>query len=77
MPPDPIPLRTLTVLLNYGRVISDPRFMGVRLMKSSLANPTMIGRMKVNYAQFLKDVPRTAKYVYHPLMRTTPAFADR
>jgi len=33
MEPEPIPLRTLIVLLSYELVISDPRYKGVRLMK--------------------------------------------
>jgi hypothetical protein len=32
---DPIPLRAFTVLLNYERMISDPRFKDVKLLKSS------------------------------------------
>jgi hypothetical protein len=62
---EPIPLRTLTVLLNYERVISDPRFKDVRLMSSSIADPGMIDRMKVNYSDFLKSVPKTVEYVYY------------
>ncbi len=63
MEPEPIPLRTLTVLLNYERVISDPRFKGVQLMKSSLADPGMIDRAKVNYASLLSSVPKTTVYL--------------
>lgn len=36
----PIPLRTLTVLLNYERMVSDPRFQGERILESSLASPS-------------------------------------
>lgn len=38
---EPIPLRTLTLLLNYERIISDPRFHDVRLIATSLADPNM------------------------------------
>lgn len=42
---EPIPLCTLTVLLNYERMISDPRFKGERLMNISIVDPPMVQRM--------------------------------
>jgi hypothetical protein len=39
---EPIPLRTLIVLLNYERMISNPLFEGVRLLQSTLTEPTLI-----------------------------------
>ncbi len=43
---EPIPLRTLTVLLNYERMISDPRFKDVKLVISSLADPSIVNSGK-------------------------------
>jgi hypothetical protein len=42
---EPIPLRALTVLLNYERMISDPRFKGERLMNWSIVDPPMVQRI--------------------------------
>jgi hypothetical protein len=41
---EPIPLRTLTVLLNYERYVSDPRFQGIKLHLSTLTDPDSIER---------------------------------
>ncbi|TVY58054.1 hypothetical protein LSUE1_G009562 [Lachnellula suecica] len=41
---EPIPLRTLTVLLNYERLVSDPRFKDQELVVSSIADPSVISR---------------------------------
>ncbi|KAE9376045.1 hypothetical protein N431DRAFT_543395 [Stipitochalara longipes BDJ] len=58
---EPIPLRALTVLLNYEFVISDPRFFNVKLVKSSLADPAMITRLRANpsFAEAFRGVPNT------------------
>ncbi|CAG8962200.1 hypothetical protein HYFRA_00005252 [Hymenoscyphus fraxineus] len=42
---EPIDLRKLTTLLNYERVTSDPRFQGVKLGSSSIADPKMIQQL--------------------------------
>lgn len=62
MEPEPIPLRTLTVLLNYERVISDPRFKGYRLSKSSLTAPDLIISMKWANAAHFKGLPKSIGY---------------
>jgi len=61
---EPIPLRTLTVLLNYERVISNTRFTGVRLMNSSFADPQMVTHMHNNFPQAFATVPGTIQYVF-------------
>jgi hypothetical protein len=38
---EPIPLRTLTMLLNYERMTSDPRFEGTYLYDTSFVNPRL------------------------------------
>jgi hypothetical protein len=43
---EPIPLRTLATLLSYERLNSDPRFAGTLLLKSSIADTTLIPRIK-------------------------------
>jgi hypothetical protein len=63
---EPIPLRTLTVLLNYERVISDPRFMDAKLVKSSVADPTLIDRVRVNYSGTFTKEPLTIEYIKGP-----------
>ncbi|TVY32412.1 hypothetical protein LSUB1_G008066 [Lachnellula subtilissima] len=42
---EPIPLRTLTLLLNYERAVSDPRFVGMRLLESTEADPSLPRRL--------------------------------
>lgn len=51
---EPIPLRTLTVLLNYERLISDPRFENERLDVSSLSDPEVV--RNVQSSPFYLDV---------------------
>lgn len=39
---DPIPLRTLTLLLNYERITSNPQYQGTYLLKSSFADASVL-----------------------------------
>lgn len=39
---EPIPLRGLTVLLNYERTVSDPRFEGTLLLNSSIVDTSLL-----------------------------------
>lgn len=54
---EPIPLRTLTTLLNYERMISDPRFHGHKLWRSSLKDGGLVDRTKVSVASILENLP--------------------
>ncbi|XMA09495.1 hypothetical protein WAI453_002286 [Rhynchosporium graminicola] len=46
--PEPIPLRAITLLINYERMISDPRYKGLKLGGTSRGDPQMItGVMKI------------------------------
>ncbi len=56
---EPIPLWSLTVLLNYESMASDPRFEGLRLLQSTTADPTMIQRIMARYSSYLKNEPIT------------------
>jgi hypothetical protein len=60
---DPIPLRALTVLLNYERMISDPRFKDVKLWKSSTADRGLVGRVRLDTPSPFENVPSTIEYV--------------
>ncbi|PMD17196.1 hypothetical protein NA56DRAFT_648917 [Hyaloscypha hepaticicola] len=63
----PIPLRTLTILLNYERCISDPRFLGCKLFNSSFAEPTIIDDMasdKLMHQMVLASKPASVKQVH-------------
>lgn len=59
IPPQPIPLRTLTVLLNYERMISDPKFRGTCLIESSEAVGTTVYRFMENYPLLFYTDPRS------------------
>ena len=60
---EPIPLRTLTLLLNYERAVSDPRFVGMRLLESTEADPSLPRRLiKETNLDFLSG-PSTTLYV--------------
>lgn len=43
---EPIPLRSLTVVLKYELMTCDPRFDGMRLSKASAADPTLLATIK-------------------------------
>ena len=43
--PTPIPLRTLTTLLNYERCIADGRFRGCKLLSSTFSDPNLTDSM--------------------------------
>ena len=64
---EPIPLRDLMVLLNYERMISDPRFFGTSLVASSLADPRLgaVGRATYNQLKPFGEIttPETIEYV--------------
>jgi hypothetical protein len=51
--PEPIPLRTLTTLLNYERCRSDPRFQGIKLLHSTFADPTLTNQLSPEMRQLL------------------------
>ena len=52
--PEPIPLRTLTTLLNYERCRSDPRFKGVKQLHSPFADPTLANQISPEMRQLLQ-----------------------
>lgn len=56
---EPIPLRTLTTLLNYEKMISDPVFMNTKLFQSSLADPGFVNRGMINYPSLFEVEPAT------------------
>jgi hypothetical protein len=74
---EPIPLRTLTVLLNYERMISDPRFEGVALHSSSIVDHSMIPNVRRNYPYVFANEPATIEYTfsYQSIVKGIPRFA--
>ena len=62
---EPIPLRTLTLLLNYERAVSDPRFVGMRLLESTEADPSLPRRLVKSDGihEHFKGGPDTIEYV--------------
>ncbi|KAH8747093.1 hypothetical protein F5882DRAFT_422573 [Hyaloscypha sp. PMI_1271] len=54
----PIPLRTLTILLNYERCIADLRFRGCKLFNSTFADPTLIDNMASDNLMHQTILPR-------------------
>lgn len=62
---EPIPLRTLTLLLNYERAVSDPRFVGMRLLESTEADPSLPRRLvkSEDTGRYFKGGPDTIEYV--------------
>ena len=56
--PEPIPLRALTVLLNYERMIADDRFRGTVLTKSTFADPSLFPPISSKV-----ELPSTIVYV--------------
>lgn len=52
---EPIPLRTLTTLLNYERMISDPRYKDMALQQSSVADDEVLPRFLANYSKHLTN----------------------
>jgi hypothetical protein len=56
--PEPIPLRALTVLLNYERMIADDRFRGTVLTKSTFADPSLFPHLSNKV-----ELPSTIVYV--------------
>jgi hypothetical protein len=69
---EPIPLRTLIVLLNYERTISDTRFEGVALHSSSIVDPTMIQNLRRNYHYVFANEPATIEYALTCLSTFSP-----
>lgn len=55
MAPDPIPLRTLTVLLNYERSTTDPRFKDTQLACSTHSHPSLINTIKPELKRAILD----------------------
>jgi hypothetical protein len=53
--PEPVPLRTLTTLLNYERCKSDPRFEGVKLLHSTFADPTLTNQISPEMRRLVLD----------------------
>ncbi|RDL38387.1 uncharacterized protein BP5553_02727 [Venustampulla echinocandica] len=58
---EPIPLRALTVLLNYEFMVSDPRFHGVRFLLSSVADATTLPTIKGRIPDLFKNLPATIR----------------
>ncbi|KAF5869546.1 uncharacterized protein Bfra_010740 [Botrytis fragariae] len=48
MAPESIPLQTLTTLLNYERLVSDPRYKSTSLHSSTIADQTLLLRLEGN-----------------------------
>ncbi|KAF7932479.1 uncharacterized protein EAE98_003778 [Botrytis deweyae] len=48
MAPEAIPLRTLTTLLNYERLVSDPRYKRTSLHSSTISDQTILPRLEGN-----------------------------
>ncbi|TVY20143.1 hypothetical protein LARI1_G001435 [Lachnellula arida] len=75
---EPIPLRTLTLLLNYERTASDPRFVGMRLLESTEADPGLqqwLVKSTGNDADgHFKGGPDTVEYVASFLVSMEFAF---
>lgn len=61
--PEPIPLRTLTTLLHYELMVSDPRLQNTHLIKSSFGDPTIVDRYRLNYAEQLRHEPASVQSV--------------
>ncbi|KAI9643010.1 hypothetical protein NHQ30_008744 [Ciborinia camelliae] len=61
MAPQPIPLRTLTTLLNYERLVSDPRYKSTSLHSSSIANPSILPEMLSQ--EIIKSRPATIEKI--------------
>jgi hypothetical protein len=68
--PMPIPLRTLTTLLNYERCISDQRFRGCKLLHSTLVDPSLIDKVPPEMRQQILDSkPASVKQVHLHVFR--------
>ena len=68
----PIPLRTLTILLNYERCVADPRFRGCKLFHSSFADSTLINNLtsdKVMHQWILASKPASVQQVHFHAFR--------
>jgi hypothetical protein len=63
-PIEPIPLRTLTVLLNYERMISDTRFPNACILDTSTVDPGLTQRLMMLYPSQFIPGPATIEYVY-------------
>jgi hypothetical protein len=60
---DPIPLRTLALLLNYERMASDPRFKNLGLQYSSAANDYVKKIKDFQWPTFSKNEPASLESV--------------
>ncbi|KAH6722623.1 hypothetical protein BKA61DRAFT_729934 [Leptodontidium sp. MPI-SDFR-AT-0119] len=56
---EPIPLRTLTVLLAYEKMATDPRFVDHGLVVSSTADPGVLAAGEMQNPSFFSSCPRT------------------
>jgi hypothetical protein len=68
--PTPIPLRTLTVLLNYERCVSNPRFQNAGLFSSTFADPGL--QLRAPWTeQLLRDKPSSVQEVHFHMFKPT------
>jgi MYND finger len=65
----PIPLRTLTTLLNYERCISDRRFRGCKLIHSTFADPNLLDQIEPEFRQMLDSKPTSVKKIHLHVFR--------
>ncbi|KAF7946531.1 hypothetical protein EAE96_009528 [Botrytis aclada] len=76
MAPEPIPLRTLTTLLYYERLVSDPRYKRTSLHSSTIADQTILPRLKGNV--FIESRPASIQNInvhtfHHDISTPDPA----
>jgi hypothetical protein len=62
--PTPVPLRTLTTLLNYERCASDPRFQKSQLVHSTFADQALILRATPELRRLLATKPATIEQIH-------------
>lgn len=56
---EPIPLRTLTVLLAYEKMTTDPRFQGHKLVASTSATSVLLKLAQIQNPWLFKNRPKT------------------
>jgi hypothetical protein len=57
------PFSQITILLIYERMISDPLFKDVKLLKSSTADRGLVGRGRLGTPSLFENEPSTIEYV--------------
>jgi hypothetical protein len=76
-PIEPIPLRALTVLLNYERMISHTRFESACIIDTSTVDPGLIQRLMMLYPSQFIPGPATTEYVYEETPASLSDYAQR